>query len=254
MRRHEIRSTILPPAAMTMLNDDPTITDLSPLRYIRSVTAPLSPFQARRFMDRFGVTVLNGYGQAELGEVAGWTAADAREHPDRLGAAGRPHPGVSVRIDDPDANGVGELLVRPPALWDDATRAAFGARLTHDDHVRTGDLARIDEAGFVWIEGRLGDLINRGGNKVVPAEVEEVLLALPPVREVAVAGLPDERLGQVPVAFVVESEPISDAELEQACRVSLAPYKVPVRFERVDALPRNEVGKVLRRELGAPGQ
>jgi long-chain acyl-CoA synthetase len=249
VRRHEIRSTILPPAAMTMLNDDPGITDLSPLRYIRSVTAPLSPFQARRFMDRFGVTVLNGYGQAELGEVVGWTAADAKQHPDRLGAAGRPHPGVLVRIDDPDANGVGELLVHPPAQWDDNTRAAFGARLTDDDHVRTGDLARIDEAGFVWIEGRLGDLINRGGNKVVPEEVEEVLLALPPVREVAVVGLPDERLGQVPVAFVVESEAVTDHELEQACRTSLAPYKVPVRFERVDALPRNEVGKVLRREL-----
>ncbi|WP_420638821.1 class I adenylate-forming enzyme family protein [Candidatus Poriferisocius sp.] len=249
VRRHRIRSTILPPAAMAMLNDDPDIADLGELKYVRSVTAPLSPFQARRFADRFGVVVLNGYGQAEMGEVIGWTAADAREHPDKIGAAGRPHPGVSVRIEAPDANGVGELVVRPPLVWDDTRRAALAGRLTADDHIRTGDLARLDDEGFVWIEGRLGDVINRGGNKVVPTEVEEVLAALPQVSEAAVVAEPDDRLGQVPVAFVVERAPVTDQELEQACRAALAPYKVPVRFERRPTLPRNEVGKLLRRSL-----
>ena len=90
VRRFEIRSTVLPPAAMTMLADDDAVTDLSPLRYVRSITAPLSPLSARRFTDKFGVTVLNGYGQAEIGEVIGWTAADAREHPEKIGAVGRP--------------------------------------------------------------------------------------------------------------------------------------------------------------------
>jgi long-chain acyl-CoA synthetase len=249
VQRHQIRSTILAPAAMAMLSDDEAITDLSPLRFVRSVTAPLSAFQARRFMKRFGVTVLNGYGQVELGEVIGWTAADAKQHPERLGAAGKPHPGVLARIADPDTNGVGELLIRPPVTFDEATRAAFGDRLTHDGFVRTGDLAHIDDAGFVWIEGRIGDLINRGGNKIVPDEVEEVLVALPQVREVAVVGLPDDRLGQVPVAFIVVTAPIDDGELEAACRTSLVPYKVPIRFERVEALPRSEIGKVLRRDL-----
>ena len=75
--RYEIRSTVLPPAAMTMLTDAAAVTDLSPLRYVRSITAPLSPLGARRFMAKFGVTVLNSYGQAEVGEVIGWTAADA---------------------------------------------------------------------------------------------------------------------------------------------------------------------------------
>ena len=92
VRDHEIRSTVLPPASIAMLNDDPEVVDLAPLRYVRSITAPLSPFQARRFHEAFGVHVLNGYGQAELGEVVGWTAADAKAHPDRVGAAGRPHP------------------------------------------------------------------------------------------------------------------------------------------------------------------
>ncbi len=242
VERHRIRSTVLPPAAMAMLSDDESLVSIDPLRYIRSITAPLSPFQARRFAGRFGVTVLNGYGQAEIGEVVGWTAADAKEHPDRIGAIGRPHPGVDVRIDEPDTNGVGELLVRPP-------NTAVGLapdRLTADGHVRTGDLARIDDAGFVWLEGRIGDVINRGGNKVFPAEVEEVLRSVPGVHDAAVIAMPDDRLGEVPVAFVV-GEALAD--LETSCREHLAPYKVPTRFEAIDALPRNEVGKVLRREL-----
>ncbi len=248
--RHGIRSTVLPPAAMTMLNDS-DVTSLAPLRFVRSITAPLSPFQARRFTERFGVTVLNSYGQAELGEVIGWTAAMAREHPAKVGAIGRPHPGVDVRIDSPDANGVGELLVRPPnratgyASGDD-----LGERVTESGHVRTGDLARVDDDGYVWIEGRVGDLINRGGNKIFPAEVEEVLVALPAVREAAVVGEPDDRLGEVPVAYVVTTAPMTDEELATACRVALVPYKIPVRFERLDALPRTEIGKIQRSLIG----
>jgi len=248
--RHGIRSTVLPPAAMAMLSDDADVTDLAPLRYVRSITAPLSPFQARRFTGKFGVTVLNSYGQAEMGEVIGWTAADAKEHPEKIGAIGRPHPNVAIRIDAPDADGVGELLVQPPnraAGYADGTDLAD--RLTDDGFVRTGDLARIDDDGFVWIEGRLGDLINRGGNKIFPDEVEEVLLAVPAVREVAVVGHPDDRLGQVPVAYVATSGDVSDSELEAACRAQLAAYKVPVRFVRVEALPRSEVGKILRASL-----
>src|SRR5207253_517841 len=97
VRRFGIRSTVLPPAAMTMLTDDPAVDDLSPLKYVRSITAPLSPLQARRFTAKFPVHVLNGYGQAEIGEVIGWTAADARNHPEKIGAVGRPHPGVAVK-------------------------------------------------------------------------------------------------------------------------------------------------------------
>ena len=248
--RHQIRSTVLPPAAMAMLSDDPAVTDLAPLRYVRSITAPLSPFQARRFTTKFAVTVLNSYGQAEMGEVIGWTAADAKAHPDKVGAIGRPHPNVAIRIETPDGNGVGELVVRPPqhaAGYADGTE--FADRLTADGYIRTGDLARIDVDGFVWIEGRLGDLINRGGNKIFPDEVEEVLQAVPAVREVAVVGHPDDRLGQVPVAYLSTTTEVTDDELIAACRAQLAAYKVPTRFVRIDALPRSEVGKVLRSAL-----
>ncbi len=257
VRRFDIRSTVLPPAAIAMLADDPAVGDLAPLRYVRSITAPLSPLQARRFSDRFGVFVLNGYGQAEMGEVIGWTAADARAHPDKLGAVGRPHPGVAIRVDhDGDAGpgAVGELLVRPPTLAAGyASGDDLGDRIDPDGYVRTGDLARVDEDGFVWIEGRLGDLINRGGNKVFPEQVEEVLRLHPAVTDAAVVGLPDERLGQVPVAFVVADPAPAPDELEALCREHLTPYKVPVTFEVVAALPRTEAGKLRRRALAEQG-
>ena len=253
VHRYQVRSTVLPPAAMVMLTDDPAVTDLSPLRFVRSITAPLSPLAARRFMERFGVTVLNSYGQAEVGEVVGWTAGDARAHPEKLGAAGRPLPGVDIRVvdqydEDVAAGTVGELLVRPPRM---AAGYAGGASLSDrvDDagFVRTGDHARVDPEGFVWIEGRTSDLINRGGNKVFPEQVEEVLRLVPGVQDVAVIGWPDDRLGEVPIAVVVGEA--TDEELGAICRTELAPYKIPVAYQRADALPRSEVGKLLRRQL-----
>ncbi len=258
--RFSIRSTVLPPAAMVMLADDAGVTDLAPLRYVRSITAPLSPLAARRFSDKFGVTVLNGYGQAEIGEVIGWTAADARDHPEKIGAAGRPHPGVAIKVMGEDgsptpADTVGELLVKPPRMASGyADGEGLEDRLDPEGYVRTGDFARVDDDGFVWIEGRVGDVINRGGNKVFPGQVEEVLLLSPSVSEVAVVGLPDERLGEVPLAFVVGDAP--DAELDRLCRDHLVAYKIPVAFRHVDELPKSEVGKILRRELvamAAPG-
>jgi acyl-CoA synthetase (AMP-forming)/AMP-acid ligase II len=255
VRRYAIRSTVLPPPAMVMLADDPSVVDLAPLRYVRSITAPLSPLNARRFTEKFGVTVLNGYGQAEIGEVIGWTADHARAHPEKIGAVGRPHPGVTIKVVSADQqevapNEIGELLVRPPRMAAGyAGGISMADRVDADGFVRTGDYARIDDDGFVWIEGRVSDLINRGGHKVFPDQVEEVLLLSPRVREVAVVGAPDHRLGEVPVAFVVGDA--EDSELEQLCRQHLTPYKIPVSFERVPALPRSEVGKVLRRDLAA---
>jgi len=253
VHRYQIRSTVLPPAAMVMLTEDTAVADLTPLRFVRSITAPLSPLAARRFMDRFGVTVLNSYGQAEVGEVVGWTAADAREHPEKLGAAGRPHPGVHIKVVDADGRpvtdgAIGELLVRPPRMAAGyAGGASLDDRVDAEGFVRTGDHARVDAEGFVWIEGRTTDLINRGGNKVFPEQVEEVLRLDPRVKEAAVVARPDERLGEVPVAvFVGDAD--EDA-LAALCREHLAPYKVPVAWHRLDALPRNEMGKILRRQL-----
>jgi acyl-CoA synthetase (AMP-forming)/AMP-acid ligase II len=126
-------------------------------------------------------------------------------------------------------------------------------RLTADGWLRTGDVARIDDDGFVWIEGRASDMVNRGGLKIHPAEVEEVLRSCAAIADAAVVGRPDERLGEVPVAFCVPADPTVGLpphdELERVCREQLAGYKVPVSFAAIDRLPRNEIGKVLKHKL-----
>ena len=220
---------------------------------MRSISAPLSPLQARRFKERFGIAVLNGYGQTEIGgEVVGWSAADAKEFGEtKLGAVGRPHDGVSVRTDEG-----GELHVRTPALSAGyADGADLSDRMTPDGWFRTGDVGRVDADGFVWIDGRVSDMINRGGMKVFPDEVAEVLRLSPAVADAAVVGVHDDRLGEVPWAFVVPTDSALDIdELEALCREHLAPYKVPVRVEIVEALPRNEIGKVMTASLIASVQ
>jgi acyl-CoA synthetase (AMP-forming)/AMP-acid ligase II len=244
VREFGIRSSVLPPAAMVMLADDAAVTSLEPLRYVRSVSAPLSPIQARRFHDRFGVAILNGYGQTELGgEVVGWTAADWKEFgASKLGAVGRPHAGIEVRVRDD------ELQVRSQST---EPAGDLGDRLTPDGWLRTGDLARVDADGFVWIDGRVSAMVNRGGLKVFPDEVEEHLRAYPGVADAAVAGVPDDRLGEVPWAFLVlaPGAHVDAGELRAWCRERMAAYKVPEGVTVLDALPRNEIGKLLRQEL-----
>nr|WP_234901593.1 class I adenylate-forming enzyme family protein [Mycolicibacterium fluoranthenivorans] len=248
VRRHQLRSTVLPPAALTMVLHDETVTDLAPLKIVRSITAPLSPVQAGRFRDKFGVLVLNSYGQTELGgEVVGWSAADAREWGEtKLGSVGRPLPGIDVTIADH------EVLVRTPTTAARKIDPAFLDRLTEEGWFRTGDLGWFDADGFLWLDGRVSDMINRGGLKVFPGTVEDVLVAAAGVREAAVVGIPDDRLGEVPWAFVVRlSDGVREDDLIAWCRERLTPYRVPVRVVFVDQLPRNEVGKVVKRELAA---
>jgi len=270
VRRFEIRSTVLPPAAMPMLVDDERVRDLAPLKYVRSISAPLSPLQARRFKDRFGIAVLNGWGQTEIGgEIVGWSAADSREHgDDKLGSVGRPHTGVTIRVVDAEGRDVpdhepGELWVRTPALSAGyagaegpgaaaGPPAALADRMSADGWFRTGDVGRVDPDGFVWIEGRVSDMVNRGGLKVFPAEVAEVLMLVPAVADAAVVGVPDDRLGEVPWAYVVPAPgaTVDLAALESLCRDHLAPYKVPAGFSVIAELPRNEIGKLQLNVLG----
>jgi acyl-coenzyme A synthetase/AMP-(fatty) acid ligase len=246
VRQYGIRSSVLPPAAMVMLLADPNVTSLEPLRYVRSVSAPLSPTHARAFHDRFGVGILNGYGQTELGgEVVGWSAADWKQFgPAKLGAVGRPHAGIEVRVRDD------ELQVRS-ASAPPIDPAALGDRITEDGWLRTGDLARIDDDGFVWIEGRVSSMINRGGLKVFPDEVEEHLREYPGVHDAAVVGVADERLGEVPWAFLVvdPGAEVDPDALREWSRERMAPYKVPAGVTFLDELPRNEIGKLLRQDL-----
>ncbi|MDX6740977.1 fatty acid--CoA ligase family protein [Actinocorallia sp. A-T 12471] len=255
VRRFGIRSTVLAPAMMAMLVEHPDVVDLGPLRLVRSVTAPLAPAQARAFHGKFGVDVLNSYGQTELGsEVAGWTAADVRAFgAAKLGAVGRAHPGVDIRIAADDGTPLppgetGEIWIRSPFATGDAE-----GRVDAEGHLRTGDLGRLDADGFLWIEGRVSDMVNRGGLKIVPQEVEDVLRGHPEVADACVAGVPDARLGEVPVAWIRPRAGTTpdEAALAEYARRELAGYKVPVAFRFVADFPRTEIGKVLRRELVA---
>ncbi|MFC0527284.1 class I adenylate-forming enzyme family protein [Phytohabitans kaempferiae] len=263
VRAHGIKSTVLPPAMISALCDS-DVESLAPLEIVRSITAPLSPATARRFRDRFGVLVLNSYGQTELGgEVVGWTIEDIRRFGDaKLGAAGRPYDDVDVRILDDDRGELGidqsgHIHIRSPfRMRGYATGGSQdpppGDRFV-DGFLSTGDIGRLDTDGFLWIEGRVSDMINRGGLKVFPDEVEEVLRRHPAVREAAVAGVPDSRLGEVPYAWIVavDGESVDGAALAAWCRQHLAPYKIPVEFLAADELPRSDLGKLLRRELRA---
>jgi long-chain acyl-CoA synthetase len=262
VRAHDIRSTVLAPAMITMLSDDPAIEDLTPLRLVRSITAPLSPAVARRFHERFGVFVLNSYGQTELGgEVVGWTTEDLRGFGEtKLGATGRPYSNVDLQIRRADGSAadvdeLGEIFVRSPfrmSGYASADAAAAADDRFVDGYLQTGDLGRLDADGFLWVQGRISDMINRGGLKIYPDEVEEVLRLHPAVRDAAVAARPDRRLGEIPHAWVICDQQVDEAALSAWCRERLAPYKVPGGFTKVDSLPRSDIGKLLRRELAGP--
>jgi len=260
VRTFGLKSTVLAPPMITMLVDDRSITSLEPLRYVRSGTAPLSPREARRFRERFGVTVLNSYGQTELGgEIVGWNADDTKLHGDtKLGSVGRPHEGIEVRIvreDRTDAavDEPGEIWARSPFVMRGyaSDQRELDTRLDEEGFLRTGDIGHFDRDGFLWIDGRVSDAINRGGLKIYPADVEEVLRTDPNVADVCVAGVPDRRVGELPWAWIVAARDttVDTDALVARCRERLAPYAVPARFVMVDALPRNDVGKVLRKDL-----
>ena len=245
VRRHRPKAISLVPSALrTVLSADLDPADLSSLQVVTCGTAPLEPETAIAFEDKYGIPVLITYGATEFaGGVTGWTLADHREwSATKRGSVGRAHPGTELRVADPTTDqvlGTGEtgvLEVRSTQLGLDR------------GWVRTTDLASIDADGFLWLHGRSDDAVIRGGFKIVPTEVQKVLETHPAVREVAVVGLADERLGAVPVA-AVELEPgatLTVDELVEFARRNLTGYAVPVAFRIVDALPRTPSLKVSR--------
>lgn len=198
-----------------------------------------------------GYPVLTTYGMTETGSgvVSGGSDDATLEDP----LAGRPLPGVKLRIEPDGApDGSGEVLVSGGMVFAGYVGDTDGsaAKLRHG-WLHSGDIGTLDSEGLLRIVDRRADLIVSGGENIYPAELEAVLAAHVAVSEVAVVGLPDPQWGAVPVAAVVSSPgaDVSDAELERHCRERMAGYKLPARFARMDALPRDDLGKIRRAEL-----
>lgn len=249
VERHRLRAASLVPAAIrAVLDADVPKARLASLQVITSGTAPCPAELADAFFLTYGIPVLMTYGATEFaGAVVGWTLPlHERWWRRKAGSAGRAFDGVELRVTGEDG---AELPVgRTGRLEVRTEQSTRGGR----DWTRTSDLARIDADRFVWIEGRADDAIIRGGFKVQPETVKRVLETHPAVREAAVAGLPDARLGEVPVAAVEveQRQPAPDtAELVALCRARLTPYEVPAHIVVVDALPRTPSSKVSRVEL-----
>lgn len=249
VEQHQLYVSSLNPTAMRMVMDAGIAPErLASLRIVRSGTAALPPELQAAFEDRYGIPVLATYGATEFaGAVAGWTLDDHRRfRQTKLGSSGRAHRGVQLRTVDRDTG-----AVQPPGT--EGVLEVRAGQIGTGDWVRTTDLALIDEDGFLWIRGRIDDAIVRGGFKVHPAKVQAVLEAHPAVREAAVTGLPDRRVGEVPAAAVclatdVARQPTPE-ELLQFARERLAPYEVPVKIVIVADLPRTPSLKVVRPAL-----
>jgi fatty-acyl-CoA synthase len=203
-----------------------------------------------------GIPVANGFGMSESGTVC-HTGIDLPAIDAKAGSVGVPTPGVQVRVADGDGivlppGEAGELQLRGPNLFSgywrrpDETAAAF----TSDGWFRTGDIARVDADGSLWIVDRAKDMFISGGENVYPAEIEAALAGHPQVAECAVVGVPDERWGEVGhLAIRPRAESLDVAAVQAFLGERLARYKLPKHVSIVEELPRNGAGKVLKIEL-----
>lgn len=265
LEREAITHALFVPAMVQWLLGERSLAErrFPHLRLIIYGAAPMPVATLTRAMDAFGCGFLQGYGLTETsGVVTSLRPADHRFDPSgpvpaRLASAGRAVLGCEVRVVDAGgrdvAHGeVGEVVVRGdqvgPGYWrrPEATAESFV-----DGWFHTGDLATLDEEGYVTIVDRLKDMILVAGENVYPGEVEEALRSHPSVEDVAVIGVPHELWGEEVLALVVGAEgaEVNERVLIQHARGLLARFKCPTRVERTAELPRNAAGKLLKREL-----
>ncbi len=242
------------PSMFSLLANAPGEERLDRLRVAVSGGAPLPASIHQSFLRRFGVNITEGYGLTEASPVV----CSNRPQSNRPGTIGLPLPGVEVQVwderDQPLPPGeAGELVTRGPHVMAGYYRnpEATAAAIHPEGWLRTGDMATIDEAGYIRIVGRKKELIISSGMNIYPREIEEVLTSHPKVAEAAVIGVIDSLRGAVPKAFVVlhEGQRVDSGELRQLCRERLAEYKIPRQIEPIDVLPRTPTGKILKKSL-----
>jgi len=225
-----------------------------PLRVLR---AALEAWPNTKFMQVYGMTEMAG-----VATILDDAAHRDETHPERLVSAGKPIPGVEVRVidqltlDDTAPGTSGELWFRTEQTTPGylSNPEATAELITGDGWIRTGDVGRLDDGGFVFIEDRVKDMIISGGENIYSPEIERVLAEHPAIAELAVIGVPDDKWGESVKAVVAfrPGESATAEELITFTRERLSPYKCPKSIDVVEALPRNPSGKVLKRDLRKP--
>lgn len=247
-----------------LLDQDPG-TSTEKLKAIVYGGGPMYVEDCLEALDRFGPKLSQLYGQGESPMTI--TALDAGRHADRqhpqwlarLGSVGVPQSAVEVRVADAEdrplpVGEVGEILVRGDSVmlgyWENPAATAEALR---GGWLHTGDCGTFDVDGFLTLKDRTKDLIISGGSNIYPREVEEVLLRHPGVAEAAVVGRPDRQWGEMVVAFVVPRPDarLVDSDLDGFCKANIAGFKRPKQYHLVENLPKNNYGKILKRELRA---
>ena len=259
--------TLVPAMIQACLVMVPNIKERSfpNLRGINYGASPIAVETLRQAMEVFGCKFRQVFGMTETTAIATVLLSGVHERAVKgeehlLLSCGRAAPGTLVKIVDDDGNEVptgevGEIAVKGPQLltqyWNlpEATEKSL-----RNGWLFTGDAAKMDEEGFVYIQDRIKDMIVTGGENVYPKEVENALFEHPNVADAAVIGIPDEKYGEAIMAFITtrDGETIDTDELITFCRDQLAGYKVPRQFEFIPEIPRNPSGKALKKDLREP--
>jgi len=258
IQREKITSTLMVPTMIIRITHLPEETiaryDTSSLRWVMSAAAPLSTDAARRFMERFGPVLWNFYGATETGLV---TLAGPHDHVNRPGTIGKALRGNEIRLLDDAGREVprgqiGELYARNSTLISGYHKNAEAtASSQREGFFSVGDMGRQDADGYYYLESRKHDMVISGGVNIYPREIEDHLNTHPAILEAAVVGVPDPEWGETLRAFIVtrRGEQITETEVIEYCRASLADFKRPRKVTFLDELPRNPTGKILKREL-----
>ena len=242
------------PAIISILSMDPPASRPAALRFVRSASAPLPLAALRRFEDEIGVPVVETYGMTEAGSMI---TANPVDGPRKPGSAGRAA-GSEVRVEVSDgiaATGeIGRVKIRGAGVITAYDSGGRPGVIDADGWLDTNDLGYLDADGYLFLVGRCDDVINRGGEKIYPRDIEEILLAQAGVRSAAIIGVSDAVLGERPVAYIVSADDAAEVEvleaaLRAACGERLPRHKQPSEFRFMDHFPVGPTGKVSRRLL-----
>ena len=236
------------------LYPESTKYDLSSMKLWTSTTAPLSMETWKGFKDKYGFEILEGWACTESGGIGCFSPLG---EPVKVGSIGKPMSDTEVKIVDNNGNELhqgqeGELIIRCPALMEGYwNKPDETAEVLRDGWLYTGDIGYVDEDGYFFITDRKKNLIIKGGHNISPRQIEEVIFAHPKVAETAVVGMKDDLFGEDIKAFVVlkPGEQATAAEIVEYCHSRLTPFKSPREVQFLDSLPKNLMGKVLKREL-----